>query len=135
MKIFTKLEKRNSIDIVFFVMITRKNICLICQKIFLKNKLIYFFLKKKKNSLFGSKIFIVYEVYYKDYEASYISKRYSQVNNKYWKPYDPKQDSQYITYLDANDLYGYGMSKFFPTGKFEWINPKDFDLDKYKKNS
>ena len=82
-----------------------------------------------------SKIFIVYEVYYKHYEVSYISKRYSKVNNKYWKPYDTKQDSQYITYLNANGLYGYGMSKFFPTSKFKWINPKDFDLGKYNKNS
>ena len=24
-------------------------------------------------------------------------------------------------YLDANDLYGYAMSKFLPTGRFKWI--------------
>ena len=55
------------------------------KNIFKKQVDLLFFLKKKKkkNSLFVSKIFIVYEVYYKDYEASYISKRYSQVNNKY----------------------------------------------------
>lgn len=27
------------------------------------------------------------------------------------------------------------MSKFLQPGKFKWINPKDFDLDKYSKNS
>ena len=27
------------------------------------------------------------------------------------------------------------MSKFPPTGEFKWINPKDFDLNKYNNNS
>ena len=40
----------------------------------------------------------------------YISNRYSKANNKYLKPYDPKQESKHIIYLDANNLYGYAMS-------------------------
>ena len=45
---------------------------------------------------------------------SYISDRYSKANNKYLKPYDPKQESKHIIYLDGNNLYlyGYAMSKF-----------------------
>ena len=39
--------------------------------------------------------------------VSYISNRYSKVNNKYLKPYDPKQGSQHIIYLDVNNVYGY----------------------------
>ena len=27
------------------------------------------------------------------------------------------------------------MSKFLPTNGFKWINPKEFDLDKYTSNS
>ena len=26
------------------------------------------------------------------------------------------------------------MSKFLPTNEFKWINPKEFDLDKYTSN-
>ena len=44
----------------------------------------------------------------------YLSNRYSQVNNKYLKSYDPKQESKHIIYLDVNNLYGYAMSKFLP---------------------
>ena len=57
---------------------------------------------------------------------SYISNRYSKANNKYLKSYDPKQESKHITYLDANNIYGYGMSKFFPRSGFKLIDPKYF---------
>ena len=50
--------------------------------------------------------------------VSYISNRYSKANNKYFKSYDPKQESKHIICLDANNLYGYGMSKFLPTSGF-----------------
>ena len=66
--------------------------------------------------------------------VSYISNRYSKASNKCLKSYDPKQESKHI-YLDANNLYGYAMSKFLPTSGFKWINPKGFDLNKYTSNS
>ena len=66
--------------------------------------------------------------------VSYISNRYSKANNKYLKSYDPKQESKHIRYLDANNLYGYAMSKFLPTSGFKWIDPKKFDLNKYTSN-
>ena len=50
---------------------------------------------------------------------SYISHRYSKANNKYLKSYDPKQESNHIIYLDANNLYCYAMSKFLPTNGFK----------------
>ena len=59
----------------------------------------------------------------------------NKVNNKYLKPYDPKQESKHSIYLDANDLYGHAMSKFLPTSGFRWIEPKEFDLNKYASNS
>ena len=43
--------------------------------------------------------------------------------------------NQNIIYLDANDLYDYAMSKFLPTSPFKWIDPKQFDLNKYSRNS
>ncbi len=42
---------------------------------------------------------------------SSIMKRYSKANHKYLKDYDPQKPSQYIMYLDANNLYGWAMSK------------------------
>ena len=30
-----------------------------------------------------------------------------------------------------SNLYGYAMSKFLPTSKLKWIDPKEFDLNKY----
>ena len=46
-----------------------------------------------------------------------------------------KKESKHIIYIHANNLHGYAMSKFLQTGKFKWIDSKDFDLDKYNKNS
>ena len=61
-------------------------------------------------------------------EMSYISNRYSKVNNEHLRSYDSKQESKLIKYLDVNNLYGYVISKFLPTSGFKWIDPKKFDL-------
>ena len=58
----------------------------------------------------------------------YISARYSKANNM--KSYDPKQESKHIMHLDANNFYGFAMSKFLPSRGFKWIDPKEFDLNK-----
>ena len=64
---------------------------------------------------------------------SYISNRYSKSNIKYVKSYDPKEEAKHIIYLDANNLYGYVMSKFLSTSEFKWIDLKEFDLNRYTK--
>ena len=51
------------------------------------------------------------------------------------KSYIPKQESKHTIYLDANNLYNYEMSKFLPKSELNWINPKDFDSNKYSSNS
>ena len=40
---------------------------------------------------------------------SYIYNKYSTASNKYLKSYEPKQQSNHITYLDANNLYGHAL--------------------------
>ena len=65
----------------------------------------------------------------------YISNRYSKANNKYLKPYDPKQESNHIIYLDSNNLYGYPISKFLPASGFKWIDANVFDFNKSTSNS
>ena len=62
---------------------------------------------------------------------SYIAHRHAVANNKYMKNYDPEVESSYIMYLDANNLYGWAMSKSLPFKDFKWLPPEDFILDNY----
>ena len=67
----------------------------------------------------------------------YYSNRYGKANNNYMKEYDEKASSKYIMYLDANNLYGWAMSQYLPTGNFRWMTDKEIDridLGKYKED-
>ena len=67
--------------------------------------------------------------------VGYIANRYGQANNTYMKEYNEKMPSKYIMYLDANNLYGWAMSQYLPTGNFKWMSDKEIskmDLGKYK---
>ena len=69
---------------------------------------------------------------------SYIAKRFSKANNKQMQSYDDKKPSKYITYLDANDLYGCAMSQYLPDSGIKWLNQKEinnFCLNSIDKNS
>ena len=59
--------------------------------------------------------------------TSYIANRYGKANNEYMKNYDEKAPTKYIMYLDANNLYGWAMSQYLPTGGFRWLTPKEID--------
>ena len=64
-----------------------------------------------------------------------IANRYGNAYNKYMNEYDEKAPSKYIMYLDANNLCGWAMSQYFPTGNFKWMTDKKIskiDLGKYK---
>ena len=58
---------------------------------------------------------------------SYIANRYGKANNKYMKEYDEKAPSKYVMYLDANNLYGWAMSQYLPTGGFKWLTEKQIN--------
>ena len=59
---------------------------------------------------------------------SMISTRHGQANNKYMgEKFDVSKPSKYITYLDANNLYGYAMSKKLPTGGFKWMTEEELE--------
>ena len=60
---------------------------------------------------------------------------YNKGNKKLSKSYDPKQESKHMIYLEANNLYGYVMSKFLPTSGFKQIDPKECNLNKYTSNN
>ena len=57
--------------------------------------------------------------------VSYITNRYGKANNKYMKEYNEKAPSKYIMYLDDNNLYGWAMSQYLPTGNFKWMSDKE----------
>ena len=57
--------------------------------------------------------------------------RWAIANNPYMGyEYDTSKPTEYLQYLDANNLYGWAMSQPLPTGEFKWIevneclNPK-----------
>ena len=54
--------------------------------------------------------------------VSMISNRYGKANNKYMENYNPDEESKFITYLDANNLYGWGMSQKLPCKNFRWLD-------------
>ena len=56
---------------------------------------------------------------------SYIAKRYAKANNKYMNDHDLKKPSKFITYLNMNNLYGWGLSEYLPYGRFKWIKNVD----------
>ena len=50
------------------------------------------------------------------------------------KNYDSTKPSSYLMYVDANNLYGYAMSKKLPTGNFQWIEDTLIFTKDYIKN-
>ena len=70
--------------------------------------------------------------------TSHIVNRYGKANNKYMKTYNEKAPSKYLMYLDVNNLYGWAMSQYLPTGDFRWMTEKQIekiDLAKYRGDS
>ena len=57
-----------------------------------------------------------------------ISHRRAKANNEYMDTeFDPAEESKFISYLDANNLYGWAMSKQLPTSGFKWMTDNELD--------
>ena len=61
-------------------------------------------------------------------DVSMISNRYGKADNKYMgKSFKEREPSIYITYLDANNVYGRAMSKLLPTHGFKWMKVSELE--------
>ena len=58
---------------------------------------------------------------------SMITHKYAKANNKYMVDYNKSKPSNYIIYLDANNLYGWSMSQPLPYGNYQY----DTEINKY----
>ena len=59
--------------------------------------------------------------------------RFAKANNKYMN-YGKNQESSYLEYLDANNLYGQAMCKKLPVNGFKWITKLDKFNEDFIKN-
>ena len=60
--------------------------------------------------------------------VSMISNRYGKTNNKYMgDKFNSNEPSKYIQYLDANNLYGWAMSKPLSTHGFKWMKTSELE--------
>ncbi|XP_054281315.1 uncharacterized protein LOC128998984 [Macrosteles quadrilineatus] len=54
------------------------------------------------------------------------SHRLSRANNPYMEHlYDPTKPTSYLWYIDANNLYGFCLSKHLPISEFTWVEGND----------
>ena len=60
---------------------------------------------------------------------SMVSHRHAIANNPQMQNYNPEQPTSYLMYLDSNNLYGWAMSQYLPTGGFQWVNYTDQILE------
>ena len=61
--------------------------------------------------------------------------RWAKANNPYMgSEFDPDEKTNYLQYLDANNLYGWGMSQPLPTGGFCWVDIKPDKISKLAKH-
>ena len=60
--------------------------------------------------------------------------RYASANNKYVPNYNSKLLSTYLLYIDANNLYGWAMSKKLPINNFKWCDALEMFTSDFIKN-
>ena len=66
-----------------------------------------------------------------------VSKRYAKANNPLLPEYDPSKPKKYIMYLDANNPYGWAMSKPLRKRDFKWkrVMSSEEEILKKKENT
>ena len=66
-----------------------------------------------------------------------VSKRYAKANNPQVPEYDPSKPNKFIMYLDANNFYGWAVSKPLLKRDFKWkrVMPTEEEILKTKENA
>ena len=85
----------------------------------------------KLDLLTDYKMLLMFESGIRGGYSGVLGKRYVKANNKYLEDYDSnkpenyqlRSSSNYLLYLDANNLYGWATSQPLPTGDFKWEDP------------
>src|SRR2546421_2370884 len=58
---------------------------------------------------------------------SMACQRYFKANNpKMNKAFNPSKPTSWISYVDANNLYGWTMSQFLPIGNYQWEASREY---------
>ena len=60
--------------------------------------------------------------------------KYAKANNNYMKNYDVTKESIFLEYVDANNLYGWAMSKKLPIDNFKWETDLSIFTSDFNKN-
>ena len=60
--------------------------------------------------------------------------RHAKVNNKYMENYNKNEESLYIQYLDANNLYGWATSQKLAVNNFKWVEDTSKINEEFIKN-
>ena len=58
------------------------------------------------------------------------SNRHKKANNEFVANYDPKHTKSFLSYKDANNLYGWAMSQPLPTGYFRLLEQNEIDISR-----
>ena len=58
---------------------------------------------------------------------STVTHRHAKANNRYVPDYDPSQPSSHVTYIDANNLYGWTMSQALPVDGSRWLEDQEIE--------
>ena len=62
-----------------------------------------------------------------------ISKKHAVANNPLVEDFDASKQTNYLTYLDANNFYAWAMSQKLREKEFDWMNEQqleNFDVNR-----
>ena len=62
--------------------------------------------------------------------VSQVCNRYTRANHPYMQEdFNPEESIKYLSYFDANNLYGWAMSQYLPFEGFKFVeNPENLDI-------